>query len=284
MNAVMHNPANRVSYARLLRVFENVVASIADAVPMLPTPEHLAALTTKYWRAGGVHLTVGFVDSPAQDLKERILSKFNAWGQFCNAKFVLTNTDPQIRVDRGPSGYWSYLGTDILMIPRSQPTMNLQGFTMQTSEAEFNRVVKHEIGHSMGFPHEHARPQLVARLDRNKTINYFRQQYGWSEQQTIQQVLTPISESSIRGTANADADSIMCYQLPGSITIDGQPIRGGVDIDPLDAQFAGELYPLPVPPPPPPPPSNGEGKYKIDTLLRTLYITKQPGWDVRIQE
>ena len=46
----------------------------------------------------------------------------------------------------------------------------------------------------------------------------------------------------------------MCYQLPGSITIDGQPIRGGVDIDALDGQYAGKLYPLVVQPPPPPPP------------------------------
>jgi hypothetical protein len=57
-----------------------------------------------------------------------------------------------------------------------------------------------------------------------------------------QQVLTPLSEDSIMGTP-PDQDSIMCYQLPGSITRDGQPIRGGSDINATDHAFAGDIYP-----------------------------------------
>jgi hypothetical protein len=56
-------------------------------------------------------------------------------------------------------------------------------------------------------------------------------------------VLTPLEESSIFGTVHADQDSIMCYQLPGSITRDGQPIRGGTDINRLDYAFCGSIYP-----------------------------------------
>ena len=55
------------------------------------------------------------------------------------------------------SGYWSYLGTDVLHIPVDQQTMNLQGFTERTPESEYRRVVRHETGHTMGFPHEHMR-------------------------------------------------------------------------------------------------------------------------------
>jgi hypothetical protein len=40
-----------------------------------------------------------------------------------------------------------------------------------------------------------------------------------------------------------DQDSIMCYQLPGEITRDGQPIRGGTDIIQTDSAFAGLIYP-----------------------------------------
>jgi hypothetical protein len=43
----------------------------------------------------------------------------------------------------------------------------------------------------------------------------------------------------------ADQTSIMCYQLPGSITTDGKPIVGGLDIDASDYAFAGSIYPLP---------------------------------------
>ena len=35
----------------------------------------------------------------------------------------------------------------------------------------------------------------------------------------------------------------MCYQLPGAITRDGRPIRGGLDINPPDSAFAATVYP-----------------------------------------
>ena len=43
----------------------------------------------------------------------------------------------------------------------------------------------------------------------------------------------------------ADQTSIMCCQLPGSITLDGRPIVGGLDINHRDYQFAGTTYPKP---------------------------------------
>jgi hypothetical protein len=35
----------------------------------------------------------------------------------------------------------------------------------------------------------------------------------------------------------------MCYQLPADIMKDGIEIPGGLDINKIDAQFAGSLYP-----------------------------------------
>ena len=60
---------------------------------------------------------------------------------------------------------------------------------------------------------------------------------------TRQQVLTPIEEGSLLGTAHADPNSIMCYQIPGTITKSGQPIIGGTDIDPSDFAFMATIYP-----------------------------------------
>ena len=39
----------------------------------------------------------------------------------------------KVRITRDLAGYWSYLGTDILLIPPDQPTMCLQGFTERTA-------------------------------------------------------------------------------------------------------------------------------------------------------
>ena len=228
------NPVNHPPIERLMLLMPGFI----------PEPEHVAVLTTKYWGAGGVYLTVGFLDDAPADLRGRILWHMNAWSATANVQFVETNTDPQVRIARTQGkGYWSYLGTDILSISGDQPTMNLDSFTMDTPDSEFYRVVRHETGHTLGFPHEHMRRELVDHIDPDKAIAFFAQNQGWSPDQVRQQVLTPIEESSLLGTPHADSNSIMCYQLPGSITKDGNPIIGGTEIDSSDYGFIGQIYP-----------------------------------------
>jgi len=184
------------------------------------------------------------MESTPADLRARIISHMNAWTATGCISFVETGGIGNVRISRGGGGYWSYLGTDILQVPSDRQTMNLQGFTMDTPESEYQRVVRHETGHTLGFPHEHMRQDLVARIDPEKAYDYFWQTYGWDRATVDQQVLTPLDEQSLMGTP-VDQTSIMCYQLPGSITRDGQPIIGGLDINQWDYWFAGQIYPVP---------------------------------------
>lgn len=233
--AVAINPLNSAPLERLTRVMPE----------FKPTAERLAVVVTKYWGVTGVSLTVGFLDNPPANLRKRIIQHMNAWNKTANVKFVETKTSPQVRIARvsgDAGGYWSYVGTDILHIPAKEQTMNLEGFTMDTPDSEFVRVVRHETGHTLGFPHEHMRRALVEKLDVAKTLAYFERTQGWSEEEVRAQVLTPIEESSLLGTA-ADPNCIMCYQIPGDITKDGKPIVGGKDIDPSDYAFAAKIYP-----------------------------------------
>jgi len=154
-----------------------------------PTAEKIAVVTTKFWGAGGVRLTVGFLDNPPADLRAKILSHMNAWGTRTNVLFTESSTDPDVRIarmDGQDGGYWSYLGTDIRSIPADQPTMNLEAFTMQTLDSEFFRVVRHETGHTLGCPHEHLRAELVAKIDPKKAIKFFGRTQGWSPQEVRQ--------------------------------------------------------------------------------------------------
>lgn len=206
--------------------------------------ERLAVLTKKYWGKNGVRLTVGFLDSPPADLRARILSHMNAWSSTANVQFVESADNPQVRIARTPDqGYWSYLGTDVALIGADQPTMNLDSFTMSTPDSEFFRVVRHETGHTLGFPHEHTRKEIVDRIDRAKAIAYFMQTQGWTERDVVAQVLTPLDNSALIATADADPHSIMCYWLPASIMKDGIAVTGGADINATDAQFAASIYP-----------------------------------------
>ena len=184
------NSVNRPPIHRLMRFMPGFA----------PTRAHLAVLTTKYWGAKGVRLTVGFMDNPSAELKARILLHMNAWGKYANVTFVPARTEPQVRVARTPGdGHWSYLGTDVLLIKKNEPTMNLDSFTMSASESEYKRVVRHETGHTLGFPHEHMRKQLVAKIDVQKAIEYFSRTQGWSPDEVREQVLTPLNRAPCSG-------------------------------------------------------------------------------------
>jgi hypothetical protein len=239
--AIEINPANHPHSAAVAR-------ALADGELR---PERIAIVIRKRWSVTGVRLTVQFLDNPPVDLRERILLHMNAWAKTANVKFTETQGHGQVRIARLDSppamaGYWSYVGTEIQQIPKEQPTLNLEAFTMQMPESEFHRVVRHETGHTLGFPHEHMRRELVALIDPKKAIEYFHRTQGWSAKEVREQVLTPIEESTLLDTPRADSHSIMCYQIPGSITKDGKPIVGGKDIDKIDYAFAASVYPKQV--------------------------------------
>jgi hypothetical protein len=235
------NPANALEYREVVRT----------PIGRRGGPRRLAVVIGSRWPVrGGVRLSVQFLDSPPAALRTRILAHMNAWSRSANVQFTETNGLGEVRIARldrpaEVAGYWSYLGTEILGIEADQPTMNLEGFTMRTAEAEFRRVVRHEAGHTLGFDHEHMRRELVERIDRAKAIAYHDREFGWTAEETKAQVLTPLARASIMGTREADPSSIMCYQIPGSITKDGKPIKGGRDINARDHEFAGRVYPKP---------------------------------------
>jgi hypothetical protein len=208
----------------------------------------IAVLVARKWPSTGVRLSVSFMDSPSRELRTRILRHMNAWGKSANVVFAETRGIGEVRIARLDSpvemaGYWSYLGTEILDTSEGEPTLNLEGFTMRTSDAEFRRVVRHEAGHTLGFEHEHMRRDVVKRIDRAKAIDYFDRTEGWTPTEVEEQVLTPLATRSIMGTAESDPLSIMCYQLSGAIMKDGKPVRGGRNINPRDFAFAALLYP-----------------------------------------
>jgi Astacin (Peptidase family M12A) len=224
------NPANRTP-------FEAV-----NLPPGVMSPMALTLLVSKYWGPEPEELSVSFVEDIPSNLRERIVEHMNAWSERIGKSFAETNGVGLVRITLEDDGFWSFLGTDVALIPESQPTMSLEGFSMRTPEREYKRVVRHETGHTLGFPHEHMRKELVARIDRQKAFAFFLETQGWDSRTVEQQVLTPLGHASVVGTP-ADEDSIMCYQLPGSITKDGRPIAGGLDINETDFAFAEVLYP-----------------------------------------
>lgn len=239
--AVDHNPANAPNV-------RGVAELVAESVPL--GAARLALLTSKFWGPKGVNLTVSFMGTPRD--KGKLLGHMGAWGSRANVKFTEKTSGGQVRIAfQRNEGFYSYLGTDVLMIPANEQTMNLEGFDGDMPDSEYFRVVRHETGHTLGFPHEHMRRELVARIDRAKAIAYFRAWDGWDEATTVAQVLTPLDDRALTFISGADQRSIMCYDIDQSITTDGQPILGGSDIDENDYLLAEKIYPKAVTPPPP---------------------------------
>lgn len=238
--AVEINPDNEIEIQRVVRT---------------PTgrrggERRIVVVTKRRWPATGVRLSVSFLDNPSTALRARILKHMNAWGRHANVKFTETKGVGEVRIARldspdSVSGYWSYVGTEILEIKPHKPTLNLDSFTMRTPESEFIRVVRHEAGHTLGFDHEHMRTEIVKRIDRAKAFVFYDKDQGWTRKEVEEQVLTPLSKRSVMGTTEADPLSIMCYQLPGEIMKDGVPVPGGEDINANDFAFAKSLYPKP---------------------------------------
>lgn len=256
--AIAENPTNKPTFGvpATLIAMTGILEPQKLDVRKPPEAGALTALVSRYFGKGGVSLTVSFMERTARDLAGRIVEHMNAWKQYGNINFTLVDTDGDVRISRKRGGYWSYLGTDIYQIPKNQPTMNLEGFSMQTPESEFRRVVRHETGHTLGFPHEHMREEIIKRLDPNKTIAYFMRTQGWSQQDVVAQVLTPLEKSQllfVPGFEQPEDASIMTYSLPAAITVDGRPIVGGKDITTMDGAYVGAIYPKePIVTPPPP--------------------------------
>jgi hypothetical protein len=132
--------------AMLVAAAEHAVEVNPVNAPMLPqqmlasvhlpeAPQFLALLTTKYWGPRPRTLSVQFLDTPNATLRKKLLSYMNAWSKSGCIKFAATTGRGDVRLTRDGSGYWSYMGTDILLVPRNQPTMCLQSFTAWPSGA-----------------------------------------------------------------------------------------------------------------------------------------------------
>lgn len=165
----------------------------------------------KFWPQGTT-LRVRFLDGPRSD-RDRAWSRFQKIDELVNIAFVRVPAGASdIRVSFAYQGHWAYMGKDAMTIPQNEPTMNLS-LSRWDSIAEWDRVVIHELLHSLGFGHELQHPHASIPWNVPVVLSYYRQTQGWSDAQTRRQVLTRESSEDFSGTV-FDKDSIMAYPVP----------------------------------------------------------------------
>ncbi|KAL0058797.1 hypothetical protein AAF712_014504 [Marasmius tenuissimus] len=224
----------------------------------------LALLKSTRWPGNGARLDVACINDPpiADNLLEEFVKLVNVWSNFCNCRFILLPIDPsghnehiaaadvRIRFSFHSDDSWSYVGTRILEHTNCQePTMmiGVPGNHVDLSDSRLITTLQHEAGHTLGFIHEHLRPELVKRIDETKAIAYYESKFGWTAEQTKSEVLLLLSPTSgYDFSSEPDIHSIMCYVIPRHILKDGsEVISGGKELSEYDKKHAAAVYPIP---------------------------------------
>ena len=200
-------------------------------------------------------------------VKKVILEQFSP---YCKQRFdfVSNNKQADIRITFDPNGgAWSNLGNDAMLIPSSEPTMNLgwldppgtrtqsgtfiwngKTYTVPAGEPRNSgftngSTVMHEFGHVMGMIHEHQNPK-DNKIQWNETAvyNYFGgPPNNWSKQIIYNNILQKYSESQVNGSMY-DKSSIMLYFFPSTLTLNGIGTSANRDLSKQDKEWITNAF------------------------------------------
>ena len=207
----------------------------------------LIAVTASKWMNGST-LTYGFSTGPTAQ-KDAVRSAFAEWkalGVGLNFIEVSSVASAQIRIAFDQTdGSWSYIGTDCLSIAAHKSTMNF-GWDLTTPYGHSTAL--HEIGHALGFPHEHQNP--FAGIVWNEAAVYASlggPPNNWSRDETFQNILDKIIADTVQGS-KWDPNSVMHYEFePGMIL---KPVKYKKGLTPKgglsarDKTWVKNFYPL----------------------------------------
>lgn len=224
----------------------------ATTAPPQPPPgqpgdrDRLIRVIASKWVNGTV-LHYYFVDGP-QDQRQVVREAFVTWKEL-GLGLVFTEvqaaSEAEIRIGFDHTdGSWSYVGRDVLNIPVNSRTMN---FGWDLTSPYGRTTALHEIGHTLGMPHEHQNPFAGIAWNEDAVYAYFTgAPNNWSREQTFHNVLRQLSTTEVEGSS-WDPDSVMEYWFPaGLITA---PAQYGTGLFPpgglsaTDREWAATFYP-----------------------------------------
>ncbi|MBF2006587.1 MAG: matrixin family metalloprotease [Chlorogloeopsis fritschii C42_A2020_084] len=195
----------------------------------------LIQLIAKKWVNGTKLRYYFFENDPLRagnDQKDIVRQGFEIWKNVgIGIKFeeVRDISEAEIRIGfRQGDGAWSYLGRDVIDIPgQGEQTMNF-GWDLRSDPRGVD-VPVHEIGHTLGFPHEHQNPFAGIEWNEEAVYEYFGgPPNNWPRETTYFNVLRKLATGEVQGS-QWDPNSIMHYGFPAGLINQPQQYRQGIN-------------------------------------------------------
>lgn len=184
--------------------------------------------------------TVTFTDGSTEwrswktsDKEKNVVRKaFQHWMDLdIGIKFEEVNSRDEAEIRIGfqkGDGAWSYLGRDIidLDISPNDRTMNF-GWDLTRRVQEIDTAI-HEIGHSLGFPHEHQNPFAGIIWDEEAVYTALAQPpNSWDRDKTFHNIIRKLIPDSVQGS-EWDPNSVMHYPFGANMIIKPEEFKNGI--------------------------------------------------------
>jgi hypothetical protein len=198
--------------------------------------------------------------------KEVVRKAFQAWkdvGIGLEFKEVNSRHEAEIRVgfEQG-DGAWSFVGRDIIDLDLSvnDRTMNF-GWSLTQRPEDIDTAI-HEIGHTLGFPHEHQNPHAGIVWDEEAVYAALAKPPNrWSRSTTFWNIIRKISPDEVQGST-WDPNSIMHYPFQAGLIKEPEEFANGVHpeggISKRDKLWVRTFYP---------PTTEGEEPARLEPLV-----------------